>query len=302
MGGLGVGDTFRSTGAAQGTGAPGTSTEADLDSFARGTAEEGVFGDGIQGKWKGKDREQTQANGETQKQDAHTQPIHNTSSGGQPFENAWASSITTSSSINNYPPPPDGHAVSSLLSDPLFQPLSDPSDTLDDLAPDQDTQPNPFLPPPPPPPPQTTSTQDTNPTQAPRLALVPGLDTTPTATIAENNPDALLTTLSDVLSLQPADSEANQPWLSLDALYHDAVYGNYIEPYVRSAAEEVRAYDAEQAAKKLEGDGNDGENEGEEEEERLEALRQGKAVRRLQMVLGHLRREMVDGRGGQNVR
>lgn len=91
-------------------------------------------------------------------------------------------------------------------------------------------------------------------------------------------------------------SEVELDWLSLDALYHDAVYGNYLAPYVQAAAQEVREYDEHGIKDEQEGSGGG--------EGRLEALRQGKAVRRLRMVLGHVRREVEMDRekGGERVR
>ena len=158
----------------------------------------------------------------------------------------------------------DGHAVTSLLSDPSFQPL-DFDDNLDLDDDDISSQPNPYLAPAP----STQQQQQQQQQQINPLSLIPGLSdhllsTSPhEPTLTEQEISSLSETLD--LSLSAAD----EPWLPLDAAYHDAVYGNWIEPYVVAAREEVR--ESETKGGNIDGAGP------------------GPAVRRLGLVLGHLR-------------
>lgn len=210
------------------------------------------------------------------------------------FERAWLGTGTTSTSTapEAAVAESDGAAVSSLLSDPSFQPMF--SFDAEDMH-DAD-EPNPFLAPP-----QTITSTSTDPNANANvdadvnpLSLIPGLadllaSLPPLSTSNTNttNPSGEVVPLthSDIARLSTllssSDSELkeqNEPWLVLDRVYHDAVWGNWIEPYVRAAKEEVDS--------RIQSDENrDGAQDG-------GGVRDGPAVRRLGAILGHLRAKL----------
>lgn len=198
------------------------------------------------------------------------------------FERAW---LGTGPSTAPDVLESDGAAVSSLLSDPSFQPMF--SFDAEDLH-DASDEPNPFLAPAPPPQTRTDPNADINANLTP-LSLIPGLadllsslPPLPNSTAAEVPlTQSDISRLSTLLSDSESGSELrdqNEPWLVLDRVYHDAVWGNWIEPYIRAAKEEVDA--------KIQSDGNESKDAVREE------VRDGPAVRRLGAILGHLRAKL----------
>ncbi|KAL1960971.1 hypothetical protein VTO42DRAFT_4859 [Malbranchea cinnamomea] len=184
----------------------------------------------------------------------------------------------------------DGHAVTALLADPFFDPLSqDPAELEADL--DAADQPNPYLSPPP----GITTTTTTTTTQLNPLSLLPGLEDMlasiplqdqPTASASRANLDQRLTA-EDLATLSSLLPPSDEPWLSLDALYHDAVYGNLLAPHVAAAKREVDERGSRRRATEREG-------------ETAVETGPGPAVRRLGLILGHLRGKMAAERAGNN--
>ena len=202
----------------------------------------------------------------------------------QAFERAWLSTATTTTTTVPEVEVEDGAAVSSLLSDPSFQPMFSFDTELEEDTYDGSDEPNPFLAPP-----QTVTSASQNHEDKSKdvdispISLIPGLSdllsSLPplpnTSSAAEEVPltQGDISRLSTLLSQSHSSiqEELGADWLALDAVYHDAVWGNWIEPYVRAAKEEV-------------------DREAENEKKGDEGVeREGPAVRRLGAILGHLR-------------
>ncbi|PGG96235.1 hypothetical protein AJ79_09671 [Helicocarpus griseus UAMH5409] len=179
-----------------------------------------------------------------------------------PFNTAWHNSTSTSistadtlhkpSHIHTYTPTPtDGQAVVSLLASPTFQPATfTPPDSPHSELFELDES---MLPS------STTTTTSSLSTTIPsfppnQLSLIPDIDSILSA-VQEGQHD---------WTQMPGVAE----WLEVDQSYHDTVWG-FLKPYAEAAKKEVE--------------------ERREEGVREEDVREGPAVKRLGMVLGHLR-------------